>query len=66
METLLVTVKDRNEMQLVSDMLKKMRITTKRLSEEEREDLGLSKLMKQAKRSEKVSREQVMKTLRGE
>ena len=66
METLLVTVKDRNEMQLVSDMLKKMRITTKRLSEEEREDLGLSKLMKQAKRSEKVTKEQVMKTLRGE
>ena len=66
METLLVTVKNKNEMQLVSDMLKKMRITTKRLSEEEREDLGLSKLMKQAKRSEKVSRDQVMKTLRGE
>ncbi len=66
METLLVTVKDKNEMQLVSDMLKKMRITTKRLSEEEREDLGLSKMMKQAKRSEKVSKEQVMKTLRGE
>lgn len=66
METLLVTVKDRNEMQLVSDMLKKMRITTKRLSEEEREDLGLSKMMKQAKRSEKVTKEQVMKTLRGE
>ena len=53
-------------MQLVSDMLKKMRITTKRLSEEEREDLGLSKMMKQAKRSEKVTKEQVMKTLRGE
>ena len=66
METLLVTVKDRNEMQLVSDMLKKMRITTKRLSEEEHEDLGLSKLMKQAKRTEKVSRDQVMKTLNGE
>ena len=60
------TVKDKNEMQLVSDMLKKMRITTKRLSEEEREDLRLSKMMKQAKRSEKVSKEQVMKTLRGE
>lgn len=63
METLIVTVKDKHEMQLVSDMLKKMRINTRKLSDEEREDIGLSKLMKQANRSEKVSREQVMKSL---
>ena len=66
METLIVTVKDKHEMQLVSDVLKKMRINAKQLSNEEREDLGLSKLMKQANRSEKVLREQVMKSLSGE
>jgi hypothetical protein len=66
METLIVTVKDKHEMQLVSDVLKKMRINAKQLTKEEREDLGLSKLMKQANRSEKVSREQVMKSLSGE
>ena len=38
----------------------------KQLTKEDREDLGLSKLMKQANRSEKVSREQVMKSLLGE
>ena len=65
METLIVTLKDKNEMQLVSDMLKKMKIEAKKLSEEDREDIGLSKLMKQANRSEKVSRDQVMKSLRG-
>ena len=65
METLIVTVKDKHEMQLVSDMLKKMRIEAKKLSDEDREDIGLSKLMKQANRSEKVSRDQVMKSLRG-
>jgi hypothetical protein len=65
METLIVTVKDKQEMKFVSDMLKKMQINAKRLSEEEREDMGLAKLMKQANRSEKVSRDQVMKTLRG-
>jgi len=63
METLIVTLKDKHEMQLVSDMLKKMKINAKKLSDEEREDIGLSKLMKQANRSEKVSREQVMKSL---
>ena len=66
METLIVTVKDKHEMQLVSDMLKKMRINAKKLSDEERVDIGLSKLMKQANRYEKVSREQVMKSLCGE
>jgi len=65
METLIVTVKDKQELKFVSDMLKKMRIDAKILSEEEREDMGLVKLMKQADRSEKVSRDQVMKTLRG-
>lgn len=66
METLIVTVKDKHEMQLVTDMLKKMRINAKKLSDEDREDIGLSKLMKQVNRSEKVSRDQVMKSLRGE
>lgn len=66
METLVVTLKDKHEMQLVSDVLKKMRINTRQLTKEELEDLGLSKLMKQANRSEKVSREQVMKSLSGE
>lgn len=66
METLIVTLKDKHEMQLVSDMLKKMRINTRKLSDEEREDIGLTKLMKQANRIEKVSRDQVMKSLCGE
>jgi hypothetical protein len=66
METLIVTVKDKHEMQLVTDMLKKMRISAKKLSDEDREDIGLSKLMKQANRSEKVLRDQVMQSLRGE
>jgi hypothetical protein len=65
METLIVTVKDKDELHLVSTMLKKMRITAKTLTEEDREELGLSKLMKQVDRSEKVSREEVMKTLQG-
>ena len=66
METLIVTLKDKQEMQFVSDLLKKMQINAKRLSDEECEDMGLTKLMKQASRSEKVSRDQVLKTLCGE
>ena len=66
METLIVTLKDKQEMQFVSDLLKKMQISTKRLSDEECEDMGLTILMKQAHRSEKISRDQVFKTLSGE
>jgi hypothetical protein len=32
METLVVTLKDKHEMQLVSDILKKMRINTRQLT----------------------------------
>ena len=63
METLIVTVKDENEMQLLSDMLKKMKISAKKLFDEDREDIGLSKLMREVNRSEKGSKEQVMKSL---
>ena len=66
METLIVTLKDKQEMQFVSDLLKKMQINAKRMSDEECEDLGLTKLMKQASRSEKLSRDQVFKTLSGD
>jgi hypothetical protein len=63
MEALLVQVKDKSELKLISDLLKKMQIETKLLTEEQREDFGLIKLMKQADRTQKVSREQVMAKL---
>jgi hypothetical protein len=64
METLIVTLKNKEELHFVSEMLKKMKINAKQLTSEEFEDLGLTKLMKQVDRSQKVSREEVMKTLR--
>jgi len=63
METLLVKTKNKNETKLVSDLLKKMRIQTVILSDEEREDIGLIKLMKQANRNEKVARQEIMTKL---
>lgn len=63
MEALLVSVKDKAELKLVSDVLKAMQIKTKLLTEEQREDLGLIKLMKQVDRTQKVSRDKVMAKL---
>ena len=56
-------VKDKAELKLVSDLLKKMQIETQLLTEEQRENFGLIKLMKQADRTQKVSREKVMAKL---
>ena len=63
METLIVSVKDKAEMKLVSDMLKKMRIETKILNDEEKEDIGMIKLLKKVDREDKVSRKKVMAKL---
>ena len=63
MQTLIVKTKDKEELQLISDLLKKMHVETKLLSTEESEDLGLINLMKQADRTQKVSRETIMQKL---
>lgn len=63
METLLVITKDKTELKFVSELLKRMQIEIKTLSPEVKEDLGLIKLMKEADRNEKVSREKIMTKL---
>ena len=64
MKTLVVSVKDKVELKLVSDLLKKMHVEAKLLTEEQREKLGLIRLMNQANRSQKVPREKIMAKLR--
>lgn len=63
MESLLVKPKDEAELKLISDLLKKMRISNKLLSQEEQEDLGLTMLLKQTDRTQKVPREDVLAKL---
>ena len=63
MEALIVSFKDKTELKLVSDLLKKMKIEAKVLTEEEREDMGMTQLMRKVDRTQKVSRTQVMAKL---
>ena len=65
MEALLVKAKNKSDLEFVASLLKRMKIEVKALSNEDQEDLGLLKLMKQVDRSEKVSREKVMSKLTG-
>jgi len=64
MDTIIVTPKDAQEFQLISDLFSKMKVKTKVLSLEEKEDLYFSELMKEADRTQKVSRDTIMKKLR--
>jgi hypothetical protein len=63
MDSLIVTAKNKNELHLIHEILKKMRIQTKVLTAEDIEDIGLIKLMKQADRTKKISREKIMTKL---
>ncbi|MDO8929236.1 MAG: hypothetical protein Q7J86_05245 [Bacteroidota bacterium] len=66
MKTLVIQLKDDAEMQLISGLLKKMRIQSKVLTTEDMEDIGLGEMMLKVDRSDKVSRELVMNKLSGE
>lgn len=63
MTSIVITPRNKSEMKLVSDLLKKMQIHTQLISEEIQEDLGLSLMMKEVNRNEKVSEESIMSKL---
>ena len=63
MSTFFVTTNTKSEERLLSEMLKKMRFKAKVLSDEEKEDIGLFLLMREADRTKIVSRESVMAKL---
>lgn len=66
MKTIVIQLEDDADVQLISGLLKKMRIRSKVLTSDEMEDVGLGEMMLKVDRSEKVSREQIMKKLSGE
>ncbi|MFA6571007.1 MAG: hypothetical protein WCT77_07195 [Bacteroidota bacterium] len=64
MNSILITPRNAQEFQLIADIFSKMKIKTKVLSFEEKEDIGMIELMKQSNRNKKVTRESIMKKLR--
>jgi 7-cyano-7-deazaguanine synthase in queuosine biosynthesis len=63
MKALLVKSKSETEMKFISDLLKKLGVSTRVLDVEEIEDFGMAALMKDVDRNKKVSRETVMRKL---
>lgn len=64
MKALLVQSNSQTEMKFISDLLKKLGVSTRVMDIEEIEDYGMSVLMKDVDRSKKVSRDAVMKKLK--
>ena len=65
MKNIVIQLNDDADVQLISGLLKKMRIRSKVLTSDDMEDVGLGEMMLKVDRSEKVSREQIMSKLSG-
>lgn len=63
MKSLVITPKDSKELKFISELLRKMGISSKILSTEEKEDEGLLILMQDADIHETVSRKEIINKL---
>ena len=65
MSSIVINTKSQEELQFLSELLKKLGIDSKVLSDEDAEDLGLSILMKDVDRKDIASKEEIMAKLKG-
>jgi len=63
MKALVITPKNDNEFKFLSDLLKKLGVSSSALSYEDLEDIGMSKLMRGIDKTKKASRAEIMKKL---
>jgi len=63
MKALVITPKNSNEFKFVSELLKKLGVGSSALSQDELEDIGMSKLMHDVDKTKKASRSEIMKKL---
>lgn len=60
MEPIVLSPKSKREYDFISQLLAKLNIPSRRLTREEREDLGMANLMRDVDRSKKVSKASIM------
>lgn len=63
MESVIITPRNRKELEFVSDLLNKLGINSKKLTIEEKEDFALGLAMRDADRTKKVSETIIMRKL---
>jgi hypothetical protein len=64
MDSILITPSDSKEFNLISKLLLKRKIRSQIISLEEKEDFYFGELLKEADRTKKVSRDNIMKKLK--
>lgn len=64
MKGMVITAKSQTEFKFLNDLLKKLGVSLTSVTEEELEDLGLSKMLKSVDKRKKVSRESIMTKLK--
>jgi|GEM_PF-1677597 len=65
MQSILITPKDKAELDLLSALLDRLHVRTTFLDEETNEDIGLGLLMHEADRSEQTDRTHIFQLLKG-
>ena len=63
MKALVITPKNDNEFKFLADLLKKLGVSSSELTQDELEDIGMSKLMRGVDKTKKASRAEIMKKL---
>ena len=64
MKAIVISPKNQSEFKFLSDLIKKLNITSATMTAEEIEDLGLSKMLKSVDKTKKVSKASIMNKLR--
>jgi hypothetical protein len=65
MDAILISSKNKSDLDLIQKLVKKMGLQSKLLSESEKEDFGLLHAMLEADRTDKVSKTVVVKKIMG-
>ncbi len=63
MEVAILQTEDKSDLRLLAEIARKVGIQFKVLSEEEKEDIGMTTLMRQADRSQHANRKEIMEKL---
>ena len=64
MKAMVITPKSQGEFKFINDLLKKLGISSATMTEEELEDIGLSKLLKSVDKTKKASKKSIMQKLK--
>ena len=63
MKALVITPKNSNEFKFVSELLKKLGVGSSALSQDDLEDIGMTKLLHDVDKTKKATRSEIMKKL---